>query len=480
MQATTRGQIMAISVAREHWSSRFAFLMAAIGSAVGLGNIWRFPFVAGENGGGAFILIYVFTTTAIALPILIAEIMLGRMGGQSPIGSVMAVARKHKKSVLWTLMAWGATLGAFVVLSYYSVIGGWALKYTTLAVTGGFSGLDGASSGGVFNNFIADPFALIGWHTAFMAINVGIVVWGLHKGIERAVVFLMPLLFVLLVGMVFYAASTPGFDRAVDFLFTVDFSKVTSNTFLTAIGQGFFSVSVALGAMMTYGAYLDEDVPIPQSAVIIAVADTLVAILAGLAIFPLVFSFALEPSAGPGLIFVTVPIAFGQMDAGLLVGSAFFVLLSVAAVTSAISLLEPAVAYMEEALTWSRRATAFLVGGACWALGLATAFSFNDWSTYYPLASMGVLVDQTIFDVFDFVVTSWVQPGVGIMMAIFAGWVLSQSTVKDALNLENPDALWFRFWYFLLRVVCPIAVLLVFAGAVWPDFVASMMPNGVE
>jgi len=471
---------MAISVAREHWSSRFAFLMAAIGSAVGLGNIWRFPFVTGENGGGAFILIYLITTTCIALPIVIAEIMLGRMGGQSPIGSLMQITRKHKKSVLWVLMAWAGTLGAFVVLSYYSVIGGWALKYTTLAVSGAFSGLGGDASGAIFGAFIGDPLALMGWHTLFMGINVGIVVWGLHKGIERAVVILMPLLFILLIGMVIYAASTPGFDRAVDFLFTFDFSKVTSDTFLKAIGQGFFSVSVALGAMMTYGAYLDEDVSIQQSAIIIVLADTGVAILAGLAVFPLVFSFALEPAAGPGLVFVTVPIAFGQMDAGLWVGTAFFVLLSVAAVTSAISLLEPAVAYMEEALAWSRRSTALLVGGSAWFLGIASVLSFSDWSGFYPLASLGVLVDKTVFDVFDFIVTSWVQPAVGIMMAVFAGWILSRETVMDALNVTNGNAIWFRSWLFLVRVVCPIAVLLVFAGAVWPDFVASMMPNGGE
>lgn len=471
---------MAVSVAREHWSSRFAFLMAAIGSAVGLGNIWRFPFVTGENGGGAFILIYLITTTCIALPIVIAEVMLGRMGGQSPIGSLMQITRKHKKSVFWVLMAWGGTLGAFVVLSYYSVIGGWALKYVTLAASGTFGNLNGESSGDIFGAFIGDPIALVGWHTLFMGINIGIVIWGLHKGIERAVVFLMPLLFVLLVGMVFYAASTPGFDRAVDFLFTFDFSKVTSNTFLMAIGQGFFSVSVALGAMMTYGAYLDEDVSIQSSAIIIVIADTGVAILAGLAIFPLVFSFALEPSAGPGLIFVTVPIAFGQMDAGLLLGTAFFVLLSVAAVTSAISLLEPAVAYMEEALTWSRKATAILVGGAAWTLGIASVLSFSDWSDFYPLAPLGVLVNQTVFDVFDFIVTSWVQPGVGIMMAVFAGWILSRETVMDALNVKDSNAVWFRAWLFAVRVVCPIAVLLVFAGAVWPDFVASMMPSGGE
>lgn len=466
---------MSVRVAREHWSSRFAFLMAAIGSAVGLGNIWRFPFVTGENGGGAFILIYLLTTAAIALPILIAEIMIGRMGGQSPINSMILVVRKHKKSILWTLMAWGGTLGAFIVLSYYSVIGGWAFKYVTFAATGAFAGLDGAASGDLFGAFIGDPGALVFWHSLFMAVNIGIVIWGLHQGIERAVVLLMPLLFLLLVGLVFYSANTPGFGQAVDFLFTFDFSKVEPKTFLIAIGQGFFSVSVALGAMMTYGAYLDEDVSIQNSAVIIAIADTGVAILAGLAIFPLVFSFALEPSAGPGLIFVTVPIAFGQMDAGLLIGTTFFVLLSVAAVTSAISLLEPSVAYVEESFGVSRRATAISVGLVCWFVGLASAFSFNDWSGYFPLESFGIMAGKTVFDVFDFTVTSWVQPSVGIMMAVFAGWVLSRDSVIEALGIQHGSALWFRTWIFLLRVVCPVAILVIFANAIWPEFVGSLL-----
>ncbi|WP_420560930.1 sodium-dependent transporter [Tepidicaulis sp.] len=461
--------------AHEHWSSRFAFLMAAIGSAVGLGNIWRFPFIAGENGGAAFVIIYMMTTLGIALPILIAEILIGRMGGQSPIGSMVRLARAHKKARLWAVIGWGGTIGAFVVLSYYSVIGGWALKYTTLAVSNAFAGVDGEGSGALFADFTASPLTLFFWHTLFMGINIVIVIGGLHKGIERAVTTLMPLLFLLLLGMVVYAAQTPGFDQALGFLFKADFSKVTAMTFLTAVGQGFFSVSVALGAMMTYGAYLDQSISIPRSAFIIALADTGVALLAGLAIFPLVFTYALAPGAGPGLVFVTVPIAFGQMDNGVLVGTAFFVLLSVAAITSAISLLEPAVSWAEEKFSGGRRTATLVVGGACWLLGLASVLSFNDWSEFYPLASLGFLDGKTVFDIFDFTVTSWVQPTVGILMALFAGWALSREEVMAALGVTRAGALWFRLWLFAIRILCPLAILLVFASAVWPDFVASMV-----
>ena len=462
---------MAATAVQVHWSSRFAFLMAAIGSAVGLGNIWRFPFVAGENGGGAFVLIYVVTTALIALPILIAEIMVGRMGGQSPVNSLINLVRTHNKSKIWVLMGIGGTLGAFIVLSYYSVIGGWALNYTTMAVGRGFEGLTGESSGALFGDLISDPLSLMLWHTLFMGINITIVMGGLHKGIERAVILLMPLLFVLLLFMVGYAIGTDGFDKAWTFLFEPDFSKVTPKTFLVAIGQGFFSVSIALGAMMMYGAYLDKNTSIPQSAVIIALADTAVALLAGLAIFPLVFTFDLAPTAGPGLVFVTVPIAFGEMESGYLLGVAFFVLLSVAAITSAISLLAPAVAWAEEKYGASRKQTALIIGGLAWVLGIASVLSFNDWGEFYPLEVFGLYEGKTIFDTFDFSITSFVQPIVGIMMALFVGWSLSQKVVLEALNIsdaENP-VLWVRVWLILLRYLVPIAIVGVFVLALWPN-----------
>lgn len=462
---------MAATALQVHWSSRFAFLMAAIGSAVGLGNIWRFPFVAGENGGGAFVLIYVVTTALIALPILIAEIMVGRMGGQSPVNSIINLVRTHNKSKVWVLMGIGGTVGAFIVLSYYSVIGGWALNYTAMAVGSGFEGLTGESSGALFGDLISDPVSLMLWHTLFMGINITIVMGGLHKGIERAVVLLMPLLFVLLLFMVGYAIGTDGFDKAWTFLFEPDFSKVTPKTFLVAIGQGFFSVSIALGAMMMYGSYLDKNTSIPQSAVIIALADTAVALLAGLAIFPLVFTFDLAPTAGPGLVFVTVPIAFGEMESGYLLGVAFFVLLTVAAITSAISLLAPAVAWAEETYGASRKQTALIIGGLAWVLGIASVLSFNDWGEFYPLEVFGLYEGKTIFDTFDFSITSFVQPIVGIMMALFVGWSLSQKVVLDALNVsdeENP-VLWVRVWLILLRYIVPIAIVGVFVLALWPN-----------
>ena len=437
--------------------------MAAIGSAVGLGNIWRFPFITGENGGGAFILIYLVTTAIIALPILVGEIMLGRMGQQSPINAMRNVASKAGRSKLWVIIGIGSTLGAFVVLSYYSVIGGWAVRYFVYAITGTFTGMDNGASQALFQNFTNDAGQVVLWHTVFMGINVGIVIWGLHAGIEKAVTVLMPLLFILLAGMAIYAAGTPGFGRAVTFLFHFDFGKVTPITFLTAIGQGFFSVSVALGAMMTYGAYLDKNVNIARAGVIIAVADTLVAILAGLVIFPLVFSYGLEAGSGPGLIFVTLPITLGKLGTGVELGAAFFLLLIVAAVTSAISLLEPVVSWAEESLGANRRLAAAAMGLAAWFVGLGSAFSFNIWSGFHPLAGIDIFAEKTIFDVLDLSSTSLVMPTVGLLIAVFSGWALSSETAADALNAD-PNAAWFRWWRFLIRYVAPLGVISIFVA----------------
>lgn len=450
----------------DHWSNRFAFIMAAVGSAVGLGNIWRFPYITGENGGGAFILIYVVTTIAIGLPILIAELMIGRMGGQSPVNTVNSIVDRFRLSAIWKLIGWGSVIGAFVVLSYYSVIGGWAFRYVLAGFMGGFSGMTPDAAGSFFGEFTGSAAQLTFWHTLFMAVNITIVLGGLKFGIERAVTVMMPLLFLLLVAMVIYGATTAGFSEGFAFLFDFDFSKVTANTFLTAIGQGFFSLSVALAAMMTYGAYLDRDVSIPRSAGIIAFADTLVALLAGLAIFPLVFTFALEPSGGPGLIFVTLPIAFGKMAAGgPLLATLFFLLLSVAAITSAISLLEPAVSWAEESWGFRRSVTAMIVGGAAWFVGLASVFSFNDWSGFFPLAPLGLLENATIFDALDYSITNILMPTIGLLMSLFAGWALSRDAVAEALDL-SPFGLGFRAWRFLMRYLAPLGVLSIFIANV--------------
>lgn len=455
---------MTTPFAPRHWSSRFTFLMAAVGSAVGLGNIWRFPYLAGENGGGAFILIYAATTLVIALPILISEIMLGRMGKQSPINAMKALVRENRAARFWLLIGWGGIVGAFIVLSYYSVIGGWALKYIELAVTGAFAGETEAAAAEHFSRFVGDPGSLILWQTAFLALTVIIVAGGVTSGIERAVVMLMPLLFILLAAMAAYATTMDGFGEAMHFMFAFDFSEVTPDTVLAAIGQGFFSVSIALGAMMTYGAYLDEDVSIGQSAVFIAVLDTVVALLAGVAIFPLVFSYGLEPSSGPGLTFITLPIAFGTIGSGILIGGAFFVLLSVAAVTSAISLLEPIVAWVEEGANISRKWLALIIGALAWVAGLGTVLSFNLWSDFHPMARFGFMEKMTLFDVLDFTTANLIMPTVGLMIALFAGWVLSRPQVAEALHAG--DKPWFRLWHFALRYIAPFGVISIFVANV--------------
>lgn len=455
---------MSTPFAPRQWSSRFAFLMAAIGSAVGLGNIWRFPYLAGENGGGAFIVIYAITTMGIALPILISEIMLGRMGKQSPINTMRKLIAENKAARFWTLIGWGGTIGAFIVLSYYSVIGGWALKYVELALTGAFAGETNAAAAEHFSAFVADPYSVSLWQTLFLVFTVGIVAAGVTSGIERAVVLLMPLLFLLLIGMAIYAATTPGFGKGMVFMFAFEFDEVTPGTILAAIGQGFFSVSVALGAMMTYGAYLDEDASIGRSAVIIAAADTLVALLAGVAIFPLVFTYGLEPSSGPGLTFITLPIAFGTIGSGILIGAAFFLLLSVAAITSAISLLEPVVAWVEEGVRLPRKWLALIVGAAAWVLGIGTVLSFNAWADFYPLARFGLMADKTVFDVLDFTTSNIVMPTVGLLMSLFAGWVLSGAMVEEALGARG--RLWFRLWRFALRYIAPLGVVSIFVANV--------------
>lgn len=455
---------MTVSYAPRHWTSRFAFLMAAIGSAVGLGNVWRFPYLAGENGGGAFILIYAATTLAIALPILISEIMLGRMGRQSPINAMRALVAEHKTIRLWVLIGWGGTIGAFIVLSYYSVIGGWALKYIELALSGAFAGETNEIAAGQFAAFVDNPYDVWIWQTLFLVLTVVIVAAGVTSGIERAVVLLMPLLFILLAGMAVYAVFMPGFGEAMEFMFAFNLAKVKPDTVLAAIGQGFFSVSVALGAMMTYGAYLDKDASIGRAAVIIAVADTIVALLAGIAIFPLVFTYGLEPSSGPGLTFITLPIAFGTIGSGVVIGAVFFLLLSVAAVTSAISLLEPIVAWLEEGVGLGRKWLAVIVGAVAWVAGIGTVLSFNWWEDFHPMASFGVMQEMTIFDVLDFTTSNIIMPTVGLMMSLFAGWVLSGKVVAEALG-DGAKA-WFPLWRFALRFLAPLGVISIFVANV--------------
>ncbi len=441
------------------WSTRLAFVLAAAGSAVGLGNVWRFPYTLGEYGGGAFVLVYLLCIAGIGIPIMMAEVMIGRRGRQSPINTMSTLASREGKSPAWSLLGWLGILAGFMILSFYSVIAGWTLAYMVRAGAGVFTGIDAAASETVFNTFIGNPEALLAWHTVFMVLTVMVVARGVASGLEKSVTWMMPALFVLLLVMVGYAALNGDLATAARYLFQPDFAEFNDKAgeaILSAMGQAFFSLSLGMGAIMIYGSYLKSDASIAQNTVIIALMDTAVALLAGLAIFPIVFSHGLEPAAGPGLVFKTLPIAFGEMPGGSFFGALFFLLLVFAAWTSSISLLEPIVAWLVENRSFSRVRAAVLAGTGAWLLGITCLLSLNAWSEY-------TLFGKGVLDLFDFVTANILLPVGGILIAVFAGWVLPRQVSQDELALGN--GLVYRLWLLLVRYVAPIAVALVLLNA---------------
>ncbi len=451
---------MSEPAAHESWSSRTGFLLAAIGSAVGLGNIWRFPYIMGVGGGALFILIYVTAILVFILPLLMAELVIGRRGRQSAINSMRSVAVSEGHSPRWSLVGWLGVVIALMGLSFYSVVAGWTFAYVAKAAMGAFAGFDAASSRQTHEALLHDAVAVTIWHGLFMGLTIYIVARGIRDGLEKGVNWMMPLLFVLLVVLVIYAGVVGDFKAAVRFMFTPDFSKISGSVVLDAIGQAFFTLAVGVGAMMTYGAYLGKEVSIPRSALIIATADTLVALTAGLAIFPIVFAYGLQPAEGPGLIFVTLPIAFGQMPGGGFFGTLFFILLAIAALTSAIALLEPGVSWLEEHKGWKRAHMAIALGGVVWLFGLASAFSFNIWADVRPLAFLAVFKDRNIFGILEYLTANVLIPVSGMLVAIFAGWFMSRRATMEELGLGDSPA--YRLWRVLLRFAAPAGVGAVF------------------
>lgn len=435
------------------WSSRMMFILAAAGSAVGLGNIWRFPYVAGENGGGAFVLVYILCIALIGIPIMSSEILLGRAGRQSPIHSMRDLAKASNANPLWQLIGWMGALAGFMILSFYGVIAGWAMAYVVSSASGTFVGADAQLANSVFNDFVGDVWQVVGWQTLFMMLTIFIVARGVGEGLEKTVKYLMPALFILLLVLVGYAMTSGHFGEGMAFLFSFDFSKLTGDSVLMAMGQAFFTLSLGMAAIMTYGAYMPKGTSIVGTAAAIAAMDTAVALLSGMIIFPLVFANGLESSAGPGLMFVTLPLAFGQMPGGQLFGSVFFILVTFAAITSSISLVEPAVAWVIEKLYISRRIAAIVVGGIAWFVGLGSAFSFSIWS--------GVTLPggRNFFDTMDFISNNVMLPLGGMLIALFAGWILSRKILEDELALSSGQMM---AWKVLVRFVAPASVFIVF------------------
>ncbi|EDM45912.1 sodium-dependent transporter [Marinobacter algicola] len=441
------------------WSSRMAFILAATGSAVGLGNIWKFPYVTGENGGGAFVLVYLLCIAIVGIPIMMAEVYIGRSGRHNPITSFRLVAERNLASPVWRISAIVGVLAAFIILSFYSVIGGWAASYVGHAAMGDFTGQSADAIGELFGGLLASPVTLLIWHTIFMALVILVVARGLKSGLERAVTILMPALFVLLLVAVGYATTTGHFGEAVSFLFTPDFGALTMDGVLVALGHAFFTLSLGMAIMMAYGSYLGDDVSVGRTAVTVSIMDTVVALMAGLAIFPVVFANGLEAGAGPGLIFQTLPLAFGQMPMGSVFGALFFVLLLFAAWTSAISLLEPVVEWLEDKLIVGRVGSTVVVGIACWLLGIASILSLNEWSGFAPLGMFERFEGNTIFDLLDFFTANVMLPLSGLLTALFVGWCVAKESLQSNLALSGGG---FALWYNLVRFVTPVAVAIVF------------------
>lgn len=437
------------------WSSSLGFILAAVGSAVGLGNIWKFPYMVGESGGSAFVVAYLICIALIGFPILVAEWLIGRRGQKNPIHSYQDVANSEGKSSLWGLVGGAGILSAFFVLSFYSVIGGWTINYTLKVTSGIFAGQSSDTVEGVFNAMLASPTELTLWHSVFMLLTIAVVAVGVNKGIEKTAKVLMPLLGIILLGIVLYNVSQGGFGRALTYMFSPDFSKIDGSVLIAALGHAFFTLSIGAGIMVAYGSYLGKKVNLFKVARTVVVLDTVIAIVAGLAIFPIIFSNGQDPAAGPGLIFVSLPIAFGNMPAGLLVGTLFFLLVSFAALTSAVSLLEPSVELLEERTPLNRFSATLIAGFTIWLLGIATLLSFNLWSDV-------TILGNNIFDALDKLTSKFMLPLTGLAAITFVGWVLKQDILKSELGLSN--GAWV-LWQFTARFIAPIGVIIVFVGS---------------
>lgn len=428
--------------------------MATIGGAVGLGNLWRFPFIAGENGGGGFVLIYLGFVLLIGLPVLAGEMMLGRRGHKSAINAIGDIVRSENAHPLWRTIGWGSILVPFIALTYYAVVAAWAIDYLALAAADAFSGFGAEASQAEFGRRIARPAYQALLHGSFVAATAWAIARGLNNGIERISRILMPSLVVMILVLVFYGLVAGDFRGALDFLFAPDFSAITGRSVLIALGQALFSVGIGAGLMITYASYMPAGYSVRESATVVCLGDTLVAVLAGLAIFPVVFANGLNAAEGPGLIFVTLPVAFGNMPGGQLFGTVFFLLLLFAAYTTALAMLEPTIAWLEEQFPGRRRLLTWMTAAVTWVLGLGSVLSFSTLSDFHPLAGLGI--ELNLFGLADFTVANVILPLNAFLIAAFCGWGLRRQSADAEFAAESRG--WRVWWRITNRYLAPVAI----------------------
>lgn len=481
---------------QHEWSSRLMFILAAVGSAIGLGNIWKFPYITGEYGGGVFVLMYLICVCLIGIPIMLAEIALGRRGKQSPVNTLYHLAQSAGSHPAWQYLGWSGMIAGCLILSYYSVIAGEVMAYIFRAGSGMFNHQTADGVKGILNKLVSDPEKLLAWHTLFMAMTVIVVAKGVKGGLEKTISILMPALLIILILLVGYGMSSGGFEQAVNFMFSMDADKFfyarndtgqylmdansekifTWEPMMVAMGHAFFTLSLGMGAIMMYGSYLNRHVSIGQMTLIIVSLDTMVALLAGLAIFPLVFANGLNPAAGPGLIFEVLPLAFGNMGGGTVIGTLFFILLLFAAWSSAISLMEPTIAWLIESKGLRRIEASVWCGLLIWFIGIATIFSITGTTLQdilKPLLNGIGFTDielkqdffkLNLFKIIDFFTVSIMLPIGGLLIAVFSGWIMDADSMEREFSFTHRHI--YPLWQIMVRYVSPLLVGLVFLNII--------------
>lgn len=439
------------------FTSNFGAIAAAAGSAIGLGNIWRFPYTVGANGGGAFLLLYIIFVFLIGVPIMMSEFVIGRRSGQNAVGAFRTLSPKHKG---WVTVGFLGVLTTFLIYSFYSTVTGWTLNYVILSCNGGLVGKSPAEVSQTFAEFSSGSFWPILYQIIFMLLTIGVICMGVQKGIEKSSKILMPVLFVLMIVLCVRAVTLPGAGKGIEFLFKPDFSKINANAVLSALGQAMFSLSIGLGVLITYGAYIRKDDNLFSSSVIIASADTMIAVLSGIAIFPAVFAFGMNPASGPSLVYETLPNVFNSMPGGIIFDITFFVLLSIAALTSTISMLEAIVAFVMQEFKTKRWVASLVVSGLCLGLGILCTLSFG------PLKDVQIC-GTTIFGFLDMLTATYMLPIGALLTVIFLGWFLPKAEVEEELtNGGKIKAGFFKTYYFTVRYIAPIALIIVLISSI--------------
>ncbi|MBN9655206.1 sodium-dependent transporter [Halobacillus sp. GSS1] len=442
-------------MAREQWGTKLGFMLAAMGSAVGLGNIWRFSFVAGNNGGGAFLILYLLFVLLIGVPLLLTEVSIGRKAESDVVGSFQKLAPKTP----WFLTGFFGIASAFLILGFYAVVAGWAIFYFWNYINGSFFTSPEVGYDGAFGQFISHSWHPIAWTALFMILTIVIVLSGVKKGIEAANKIFMPLLAIILIGLAFFSLSLDGASEGLKFLFQPDWTAFSNpSIYIAALGQAFFSLSLGMGAMLTYGSYLKKENKLPSATLGIGIMDTFFAVISGVVIFPAVFAFGIDPSSGPPLVFITLPSIFEQMPFGGIIGLVFFFALILASLSSSVSILEVPTAYFMRAFGWTRFATSVLVGSIMFVLGIGVSLGFGLWSGVTPIGDLNIL------DSMDYIASNILLPLGGLSMALLVGWYFKKSEALEATDMKN--GMLGNVWFTIIKFVAPIMIIVIFLNQI--------------